>query len=54
MIPIQCPHCKNDDPSMLEIIGRNDEKIAYRCEVCSKPFVIKLNKEKSNVENKKE
>lgn len=33
-----CPHCQNDDRSMLERLP--SQTPMYRCEVCSKTFVV--------------
>lgn len=36
---VQCPHCKNDDKTMLAVIGKtSDGKDIFFCEVCSKAF----------------
>lgn len=48
MQPPQCPHCKNDDKSLIEVLGENDTKILYRCEVCTKYWTILKKKGKRN------
>jgi transcription elongation factor Elf1 len=41
---LKCPHCGNDNPSMISLIGKLKEEIeAYFCEVCSKTFFFRLN-----------
>ena len=38
---MQCPHCKNDDESMIEISFESPFYIVYLCGVCSKIFSVK-------------
>lgn len=42
---LQCPHCKNDNPKMIEIIGKKNLDIKYRCEVCSKYCIVQKEEE---------
>jgi hypothetical protein len=42
MIPIKCPNCQNDNPSLIETVEhRREYKICY-CIVCGKEFVHKF------------
>lgn len=36
-----CPHCKNDDMSLIEIVLRITNGTYYLCNVCSKSFFLK-------------
>lgn len=37
-----CPHCKNDDVRLIEILIKWKDRITYFCSVCSKRFDVKL------------
>lgn len=37
---MQCPHCHNDDDSMIEEVVWNNKVVAYLCNVCGRTFVI--------------
>jgi transposase-like protein len=48
MKPLMCPHCKNDRPDMIELIGttghrENAPVHRYLCLCCSKEFTVKEN-----------
>ena len=36
----QCPHCGNDDMTMIEIIVKYANRIVYFCNVCSKKWDV--------------
>ena len=35
-----CPHCQNDDDSLIEILRKDNQTILLRCDVCSKLFMV--------------
>jgi transposase-like protein len=39
--PLVCPHCLNDNETMIDRVGRDDKVIIYLCVVCSKTFEVK-------------
>lgn len=44
MKEIKCPHCSNDDISMLERLYESTRHIYYLCAVCGKKFIIEKEK----------
>ena len=49
MPAIECPHCGNQDLTMLRVIGRDVVKNTRSliCEVCSKTFIHQHGEKKS-------
>jgi hypothetical protein len=47
-LPIVCRHCRNDDPSMIELLmhehiaDSNLQVYMYLCSVCSKTFIVEV------------
>jgi transposase-like protein len=41
----KCPHCRNDDQSMIELILHDNGIKMYLCSVCSKTFIIEKENE---------
>lgn len=35
-----CPHCHNDDRSMMEVVARLLGRIRFNCLVCSKSWEV--------------
>jgi len=38
----KCPHCRNDDQSMIELILSDNGIRMYLCSVCAKTFIIEV------------
>jgi transposase-like protein len=41
---IKCPHCSNEDKTLIEKVYESKRLYYYLCGVCSKRFVVEKNK----------
>jgi len=49
MIQLKCPHCRNDDETMMELLGIHKGSKYYLCGVCIKNFGIPVKVKETNV-----
>jgi len=40
---LKCPHCNNDDKSLIFVVHVNQYRAQYHCDVCAKEFEVKNN-----------